>query len=425
MASVSLKAGINFAFLIHNYDPNHKGKQGYCLQGSGGSGKTYDTLFFILTYCRNNQGKGKRIFICRETYAACKDTVLADFLDILKDYGMYDKSNHVESHPQKYIFEGNTISFGGRDNVAAHGKRNNLIYFNELLLDDTDKAYQQLNGRCKEVFIVDYNPIYTEHWVYDKIKRRHDVKFFKSTFLTTKHLPEGERQEKLGYEPTHPEDRHLPMAQRRPHPTNIEAGTADEYMWRVYGEGEAAAAEGVIFRHIKWIDSFPDIAYSYGMDFGFTVDPCVITKNAEDAKNIWIEYLSYHPMETPEEIDEYADAIGINKRLLTTADSSDKYTSETKGAIEMVKSLVTMGWNIQKVKKTKGVMFWINSMKKKKIHIVKNQFYKDARKEAENYRMKTINGQAINQPIDKWNHGFDSARYRHIAFNNPKRRAFW
>ncbi len=40
------------------------------------------------------------------------------------------------------------------------------------------------------------------------------------------------------------------------------------------------------------------------------------------------------------------------------------------------------------------------------------------KKEQENYTMREINGIAINQPIDKWNHGWDSARYRHMAFNS-------
>ena len=423
---IELKAGLNYAFLISNYKWGKKGKQGFLLQGSGGSGKTFDTLLFILTYCANNAGKGKDILITRETYSACKQTVLKDFIKILKEYDLYDNSNHLESHPQKYIFEGNTISFAGRDDSAAHGQRNDLIYFNELMLDENNKAFIQLNSRCRELFIADYNPIYTEHWIYDKVKHREDVMFFKSTFLTNKFLPEGERQEKLSFEPTHPEDRHLPMSKRRPHPINIKAGTADEYLWRVYGEGEAASAEGIIFRNISWIETFPEeTAFIQGIDFGFASDPCVIVKVAEDDKNIWIECLAYETMETPDDINDFAEGVDINKRNQTVADSSDRFVSENKGVIEMVKGLKQLGWRIDKVKKTKSVMYWINSMKKKKIHIVKNQYLKEVRKEAENYRMKTINGMPVNQPIDKFNHFWDAARYAHIYNNQPVRVAFW
>ena len=84
----------------------------------------------------------------------------------------------------------------------------------------------------------------------------------------------------------------------------------------------------------------------------------------------------------------------------------------------MVKGLQKLGWNITKVKKTQSVMYWLLSMKRKKIHIVKNEFYRQAKTEQENYKMREINGMLINQPIDKFNHGWDSARYRHMAFNN-------
>jgi hypothetical protein len=65
-------------------------------------------------------------------------------------------------------------------------------------------------------------------------------------------------------------------------------------------------------------------------------------------------------------------------------------------------------------------MFWLNS-KKKKIHIIKNHLYKQSLKEQQNYKMKEIAGIAINQPIDKWNHIWDSARYGHIAHNNKNK----
>jgi hypothetical protein len=48
-----------------------------------------------------------------------------------------------------------------------------------------------------------------------------------------------------------------------------------------------------------------------------------------------------------------------------------------------------------------------------------NELGVHARKEAENYKMKTINGIAINQPIDKFNHFWDAARYAKIAASRP------
>jgi len=192
-------------------------------------------------------------------------------------------------------------------------------------------------------------------------------------------------------------------------------------MWRVYGLGLRMSPLGLIFKNIDWIDSFPEgIHFDYGIDFGFTTDPTAITKNAETDTDIWIEPLSYEPMETPEIIFEYMKSKGIDYKKPITADSSDKYTGENKGTVEMVKGLKGKGVNIAKVDKTKSVMFWLMSMKQKRIHIVRNEFYSQMKKEQENYKMREINGIAINQPIDSYNHFWDSARYRHMAFNSKK-----
>jgi hypothetical protein len=103
---------------------------------------------------------------------------------------------------------------------------------------------------------------------------------------------------------------------------------------------------------------------------------------------------------------------------MVICDSSDKYTGENKGTVEMVSALRKFQVNASKVSKTKSVMFWLLSMKTKKIHIVKNHLYHQVKKEKENYRLKEINGMAINQPIDSFNHIWDSARYGHMAYNS-------
>jgi len=63
-------------------------------------------------------------------------------------------------------------------------------------------------------------------------------------------------------------------------------------------------------------------------------------------------------------------------------------------------------------------MFWLLSMKSKNINIVNNHLSHYAKKEAQNYRFKEINGISINQPIDKFNHFWDATRYAHMAWNN-------
>ena len=57
----------------------------------------------------------------------------------------------------------------------------------------------------------------------------------------------------------------------------------------------------------------------------------------------------------------------------------------------------------------------IGLMKKYKIHIVMNKLANHAKKESENYKWRTINGISINEPLDKYNHFWDSAGYNLIG----------
>ncbi len=396
-----------FTFLNENYLRLHKQKILFALEGASGAAKTWGIIDFIIEYCRINAGENKRITIGRETYRDCLETVAYDFIKRMRQIGFYRDKSHKLSHPQGYNFLGNDIEFTGWSNNGQPSKRQDILWFNEIL-ESEENVFKQYNQRTNEIVFSDWNPKVTEHWVFDKLLNRPDCIYRLCLMADNPFLPDGQRLELLKYEPT---------------PENIENGTADEYMYNVYVLGKRGDPKGVIFKNIKWIESFPDnIHYDYGMDFGFTTDPTVIVKCAEDKNNIWLECLCYEPIETPQEIHQYAIVKKIEFKRPVTADSSDKFTGQNKGTIEMVKELKKLGWSISKVNKTQSVMFWLLSMKNKKIHIVKNEFYQQIKKEADNYKMREINGIAINQPVDKFNHFWDASRYRHMAFNRPTRR---
>ena len=154
-------------------------------------------------------------------------------------------------------------------------------------------------------------------------------------------------------------------------------------MWKVYGLGLRGAMKGVIFDQITWIDKFPDMDYIYANDFGFTADPNAFGRYSEDETDIWIEPLIYQPIETPEELAETFVILGVEKYKPIVCDSSDKYTGENKGTVEMVRGLVELGYEEAfKVSKKKSIMYHILSMKKKRINVVRNHLYKQVKKRA-------------------------------------------
>lgn len=412
------------------------GFRGAGLEGSSRSGKTWSGVDIIIWLCLYYEPKGCTINIYRETYNEFKTTLYDDFKRRLDGYALpnpFHKSQEVKS----FKIGKSRIYFLGD---GKHGGGCDYAFFNEVMFIN-QSVFDQTEMRCRKFWWVDYNPSVTDHWFFDKVLTRPDVAFLRTTYLDNKHISPQERNKILSYDPWLPGSYIVkngivmcynkltkkvePVTstnQPPPHPTNIQNGTADEFMHKVYGLGLRGAMKGVIFPYVEWIDKFPeDKAPIYPNDFGFTTDPNALGKYAEDEYNIWIELLSYEPIETPEALASLLTELGIDpSKDIIPCDSSDKYTGENKGTVEMVKGLKQQGFiNAYKISKTKSLMYWLNSMKTKKIHIVKNHLYKEALKEQQNYRMKEIHGIAINLPIDKFNHMWDMARYGHIAFNSP------
>lgn len=406
------------------------GFAGCVLEGSSRSGKTWSGVDFIIYLCTEVETNAT-INIYRETYNEFKTTLYDDFKRRLDDFGLpnpFHKAKEVKS----FKIRQNTISFLGD---GKHGGGCDYAFFNEIM-HISKGVFDQVEMRCRKFWWADYNPSFTDHWLFDNVIPRPDVGFLRTTFRQNPFISYNEKNKILGYEPWKPgsyevddegyltyngepiDDKNQPP----PHPTNVANGTADEFMWLVYGLGLRGAMKGVIFPQIVWVDKFPEIDYTYANDFGFTADPNAFGRYAEDDENIWIEPLIYTPVDNDVKLAKMLKGLGVETNKPIACDSSDKYTGENKGTVEMVRGLKSNGFpEAFKISKTKSVMYWLLSMKKKKIHVVKNHLYKAVKKERENYVFKEVNGIQINQPVDKYNHFWDMARYGHISHNSkPK-----
>lgn len=409
------------------------GYRGVILEGSSRSGKTWSAIFLIMYICLFKE-ENCTINIYRETFESFKTTLYRDFKNVLDFFDLPNKFHNAE-RINSFKIGNNLINFIGCDKVSkAHGAGCDYAFFNEMIY--VPKAiFDQVEMRCQKFWIGDYNPSVTQHYIFSNIITRSDIGFLRTTFRDNPHVSRQERIKILSSEPWESgsytvEDNKIMYKgkevtkdhQPPPHVKNIAENTADEFYWKVYGLGLRGAMKGVIFNNIEWIKEFPeDLQPIYPNDFGFTTDPNALVKYAEDDKNIFIEPLSYEPIETPEDLDLFFRAVNVPLDAIIPCDSSDRFVSEKKGVVQMVDGLNDLGYeNAFKISKTKSVMYWLNSMKRKKIHIVINGLFKEVKAEAEMYKMKEIAGVAINQPIDKYNHIWDSARYGHMAWNNPE-----
>lgn len=409
------------------------------LEGSSRSGKTFAAIDFIIYLCIHlHKDKGCTIIILRETYAEFKDSLYEDFKRRLDYYGL-DNPFHRAKEVKSFKIGKSNIKFMGCDNIGrAHGAGSDYLFCNEMMSIDQG-VFDQLEQRCRIMVFGDYNPSFTHHWVFDSILKRSDVAFLRTTYKDNPFVSTKEKKKIESYEPYDPSSYEVTPEgqllyngreiddnnQPPPHPTNVKEGTADTFMWKCYGLGLRGAMQGVIFPYITWLDKSEaptGLAFTKGLDFGFTTDPSALVDYARKGKNIYIRPLWYAPTETSEQMSNVLKFCKTSKKQIITCDSSDKHTSEKKGTVQMVRELFNKGWNVHKVTKNKGVMFWLTDMKRFKIHIITDRstdhgerMYQAMKTEAENYVMQEVHGIPINQPEDSFNHFWDAIRYAHMA----------
>jgi len=403
------------------------------------STKTWAGVDIIIWLCTERHAKdGCTINIYRETYNEFKTTLYDDFKRRLNDYDLdnpFERKDEVKS----FKIGKSKIHFLGD---GKHGGGCDYAFYNEAMFL-RNEVFDQSEMRCRKFWWMDYNPSFTQHWVFDKVEPRHDVGFLRTTFRDNKFISATELNKILGYEPwksgsyeVTPDGRLLyqgrPIDKKNqppPHEKNVEQGTADEFMWKCYGLGLRGAMKGVILTNVKYIseDEVPQgLAFTVGVDYGFVSDPSAIGEYAKRGKKVYFRPKWYTPTETASEMDKALKFCGIKKNTPITGDSSDRYTSEKKGTTQMTRELFAMGWrNIHKVSKTKGLTYWLTDLKEYEINIIvdktapidthEGKMYKAIKTEVDNYKWDEVNGILINQPIDDFNHFIDCMRYAHMA----------
>ena len=372
----------NLLFLIEQYQ---KGAAGVILEGSSRSGKTWSSIDFIIYLCSLFDDP-ITVTIVKETYNSFKSTLYRDFKRRLNDFGLDNPFERAKEISSFKIFN-HTIQLMGADNPSKfHGLGSDFVYFNEMI-DIPRAIFDQAEQRCSRFWWGDYNPSASVHYIYDNIIPRDDVAFLKTTFKDNPYISEPERRKILSYEPTE---------------ENKRQGTADDYMWSVYGLGERKSKSGVVFDNITWIDKFPEYErIGYALDLGFTTSPTVLTKATTIGNDLYAECLIYEPTEKPEDLSKMLYALGLENEVLWVDSAHPLF----------IGGLMNLGHRVFAIKKTK-IIDGISMVKQYNLNIVRNR---NVIKEAENYVWRTINDIPLDEPIKGFDHFWDSLRYNVLA----------
>lgn len=345
-------------------------------QGASRSGKTYNTLLFLIVYCLNNSNT--RVSIVRVTTSALKRSVLEDFKNIMSKLELWDRRLFNASELIYRMENGSCIEFFSADNEQKlRGSKRDILFVNEANELSFIK-WQQLKMRTTQFAILDYNPSFSEeHWICG-INQDPRTYHFITTYKDNKYI-EAEVV------------REIESLQHK-----------NKSLWRIYGLGLQAIVEGLVFSNTEQIETFPrNIERSViGIDYGYSNDPTAIVRVAFGKDKIYVDEIAYNTQLLTSDIID----------ILKTNCKTEEIISESADP-RLVQEIYRARLNIKPVHKYGGsIQAGISKMLEYKICITKRST--NVWKEFKNYTWaQDKEGKWLNQPIDKFNHAIDAIRY--------------
>ncbi len=365
---MELKSTIVFE---RNYDALYNNEARFIInEGGSRSSKTYSLCQLILVYCLQN--KGVVVSIIRKTFPALRATAMRDFLEVLKDSGIYDKASHNMSEHIYSFANGSIVEFFSVDDEQKiRGRKRHLAWCNEaneLFYDD----FTQLNMRTESKLIFDYNPSDSNSWLYELPKNESIL--IKSTYKDNPFLPESIKIQIEDLKRT------------------------DEALYQIYALGEKAISKSNIYSNWTFLPHRPArfTEFIYGLDFGYN-HPTALMRIYWHEKDIFIEPVIYESYLTTTDLLERFEQLNIEKNAVIVADYARP---------EIIAELNNNGYNV--INANKSVKKGIDNVKTFGIFCMENEAIK---KEYQNYKWKKIGDQITDEPVKLWDDAMDATRY--------------
>jgi phage terminase large subunit len=366
-----------------------------------GSARSSKTISICQVLIARMLEKKRMVTICREKSTWLKSTAMLDFYDVLTNHFKIYNPKFENKTDKTYTFEnGSFVRFIGTDeHQKLRGMKQDLAWLNEGN-EISYESYRQISIRTGEQIFIDLNPSMTQHWIFDNVLLRDDSEHIHSTYKDNPFLERALIEEIERLEPTD---------------FNIQQGTADEVLWKIYGLGLRASHQGQIFDKIKICKELPPEnewkKTAIGLDFGFTHDPSAIVRMVLSQGALYFDEIAYKRglLNTQNRLNPAMD--NIETILRDNIKPNERIWADAAEP-KSIRELQLCGFNIQAA--TKGadsVLNGINLIKSYNCFITERSV--NLIKEKNNYvwAKDKQTGNLTNKPVDAYNHGFDAASY--------------
>ena len=356
------------------------------IDSAGGtrSGKTY-AMLQMLSMVVPRDKRATVNSVVSETGPHLSRGAIRDFKEIMATDGRWDDDAWNSTHSIYTFPNGAILEFFSADQPGkVHGPARDRLFINEANNVPFEVA-RQLIVRTRGLVAWDYNPVHA-FWAHEHYQKRDNCISIHSTYRDNSFLTPEQVAE-------------------------IESYRSDAAWWRVYGEGLVGMLDGAIY-DFEQVDAVPtdrSFAEVYGLDFGFTNDPTAVVHIYADTgrRELWVDEVCYRTRMRNADIVEALRSAGVPYRSLPIyADCAEP---------KSIAEIADAGFNVKPCTKdapvrSEKMKFQIDFVKGWKLYVTKSSV--NVIKELRNYVwMKDKDGNALNVPIDKFNHALDAMRY--------------
>ena len=351
------------------------------IQGGSSAGKTIAILILLIDRCIKTPNL--EVSVVSESIPHLRRGCVKDFLKIMKDTGRFIPQNYNKTLLRYEFTNGSYIEFFSADSEEKlRGGRRQILYINECNSIHYE-SYLQLAIRTSGDIYLDYNPS-SKFWVHTEVIGQPETDFIVLNYKDNEGLPIEV------------------VSMLESNRLKAKTSTYWENWCRVYLDGEIGQIEGTIFTDFEVIDKIPEEAslIGYGIDFGFSQDPCAVVALYKYNEDIVVDEIVYQT--------------GLLNSELSNILKSNDVTGEIyceSAEPKSIQELRRLGHNARPVEKGKdSVNYGIQILQQK--HMLVTRRSKNLLDEFSKYMFKkNRDGGYDTTPIDAHNHACDALRY--------------
>lgn len=359
-------------------------------EGGTRSSKTWSILQLLVLIASHAKTK-LIISVVSESLPHLKRGCIRDFFNILgeeqNENPYWNKTDCIYSRPDwKGLFE----FFGADQPAKVRGQTRQIAFINEGNNVPWETA-RGLDVRTTKFTFVDWNPV-SEFWAHEHWIGKPENEYIHSTYLDAVNLlPPGVAE-------------------------NIESNKDDPNWWNIYGLGRIGKIEGLVYPYFDQVNELPDGDRFYGLDFGYSNDPTVLTANVIIGQDLFSQELIFETGLTNDAIAQRMIELGVKKNY----DEIGADAAEPKS----IEEIHRFGFNIKPAPKGPGsVEYGHQKLRQYKQHWTKDSTH--CIKEQRNYRyISDKDGKLTDKTTHQWSHGMDARRYGVALKHEPGKSTF-